>query len=72
MYLALWCKVQKAPLQQSPTVENPRFGRVRSVVSLRRLQAGEEITVDYGYSLEERSTPAWYTRLHHRLEKRIN
>ena len=38
--------------------------RIRSLVSLREIKAGEEITVDYDYDLDDRFTPQWYKNLH--------
>ena len=43
---------------------HPRFGRIRSIVTLREVKGGEELTVDYGYSLGDRTTPGWYSRLY--------
>lgn len=36
---------------------HPRHGRIRSVVSLRAISAGEELTVDYDYPPLEKYTP---------------
>ena len=43
---------------------HPRLGRIRSIVTLREVKKGEELTVDYGYSLDDRTTPGWYVKLH--------
>ena len=39
--------------------------RIRSVVSLRAIKAGEELTVDYDYQPQDKYTPAWYNKLYH-------
>ena len=38
-------------------VFNPRFGNIKCVRSIKPIKAGEEICVDYGYTLEK---PDWY------------
>ena len=43
--------------------------RIRSLVSLREIKAGEEITVDYDYDLDDRFTPQWYKNLHKHFYK---
>eukprot|EP00090_Calanus_glacialis_P009253 TRINITY_DN17640_c0_g1_i1.p1 TRINITY_DN17640_c0_g1~~TRINITY_DN17640_c0_g1_i1.p1 ORF type:complete len:464 (+),score=104.47 TRINITY_DN17640_c0_g1_i1:132-1523(+) len=43
---------------------HPRHGRIRSVVSLRAISAGEELTVDYDYPPLEKYTPKWYKKLY--------
>ena len=43
---------------------HPRFGRIRSIVSLRAVRAGEELTVDYGYAPGHWATPGWYNKLY--------
>ena len=37
---------------------HPRFGKIRSIVSLRRLEQGEEVLTDYKYSYSK--APQWY------------
>lgn len=46
---------------------HPRFGDVRSVMALRAIEAGEEITCDYKYSLKK-DPPFWYL---HSLEEHL-
>ena len=36
---------------------HPRFGQIRAIVSLRRLEAGEEVLTDYKYSYSK--APQW-------------
>ena len=43
---------------------HPRFGRIRSIVSLREVRVGEELTVDYGYNPGDKTTPGWYNKLY--------
>jgi histone-lysine N-methyltransferase SETD7 len=38
---------------------HPRFGCIKRVVAIRDIEAGEEVTVDYGYTDER---PDWFTR----------
>ena len=50
---------------------HPRFGKIRSLVSLRPLETGEEILTDYKYSYSK--APAWYRDdLHNFLENQYN
>lgn len=37
---------------------HPRFGKIRAILSLRQLEAGEEILTDYKYSYSK--APQWY------------
>lgn len=46
---------------------HPRFGAIKCLRTLREVQAGEEILVDYGYGRKEDGAydaPSWYQHLH--------
>jgi len=49
------------PNAEFSTIYHPRWGRVRSVVTLRKVAEGEELLVDYGYDLIR--CPAWFRLL---------
>jgi len=49
------------PNAEFSTIYHPRWGRVRSVVTLREVASGEELLVDYGYDLIR--CPAWFRQL---------
>ena len=38
--------------------------RVRSLVTLRDVKEGEELTVDYDYQVDNKFTPEWYSKLY--------
>ena len=38
--------------------------RIRSLVTLRDVKEGEELTVDYDYELNDKFTPKWYKELY--------
>lgn len=41
--------------------EHPRFGSIRTIVTIRAIEAGEEITVDYGYGgFVHQTPPGWF------------
>ena len=48
---------------------HPRFGPIRTIVAIRKIQKGEEILVDYGYS-ENFAVPLWYTDTYEKEMKR--
>ena len=39
--------------------------RIRSLVTLRDVKEGEELTVDYDYQVNNKFTPYWYSKLYH-------
>ena len=41
------------------------FYRIRSLVTLRDVKEGEELTVDYDYQVDDKFTPDWYNKLYH-------
>ena len=41
--------------------DHPRFGHIKAIRTLRRVERGEEITVNYGYGGED-GVPPWYGR----------
>ena len=45
------------------------FSRVRSLVALRNIKEGEEITVDYDYNPDDKFTPNWYKKLYSKFNK---
>jgi len=49
------------PNAEFSTIYHPRWGRVRSVVTLRDVAVGEELLVDYGYDLIR--CPSWFRQL---------
>ena len=38
--------------------------RIRSLVTLRDVKEGEELTVDYDYQVDNKFTPEWYSKLY--------
>ena len=38
--------------------------RVRSLVALRDIKVGEEVTVDYDYDPDDKFTPIWFKKMH--------
>ena len=44
---------------------NLRFPlRVRSLVALRDIKVGEEVTVDYDYDPDDKFTPKWFKKMY--------
>jgi len=48
---------------------HPRFGSVRGLFTLREIEKGEELTVDYGYDYNGEDTPNWYKELYDKTFK---
>jgi len=38
-------------------IEHPRFGHCRCIRSIRAIEKGEEIFIDYGYDAKDETTP---------------
>ena len=41
-------------------MSHPRWGRILGVVTARRVEAGQEITCNYGYSMDSEAVPDWF------------
>ena len=48
---------------------HPRFGPIRTIVAIKKIQKGEEILCDYGYS-ENFAVPLWYAATYEKEMKR--
>ena len=48
-----------------PVLMHPRYGFIMSLVALRNINQGEEITVSYNYNVE--NAPQWYRSQHNGL-----
>ena len=44
-------------------MRSPRFGDIRTVEATRDIKRGEELFVDYGYSIDSAFQPRWWRRL---------
>lgn len=40
--------------------DHPRFGHIKCIRTIRPVKAGEELLVDYGYSLHHKGGPSWW------------